>query len=61
MASDFSCRSFLSGDLIWGVKQSDPLNALYHQKFATPIQMQVPKTKPIRSRYLSERPSTYLR
>lgn len=61
MASDQSSRSFLSGDLIWGVKQSDPFGAQYMPKFSTPIQLYAPKVKPKRSRFLSEQPSTYLR
>lgn len=61
MASEPSCRSFLSGDLVWGVKQSDPFGAAYSPKHYTPIQMQLPKRKPKRSRFLSEQPTTYLR
>lgn len=60
MASEPSSRSFLSGDLIWGVKQSDPMGTVqYHQRNLV-VRTRAAFVKQ-RSRYLSENPSTYLR
>ncbi len=60
MASDFSVRSFLSGDLLWGVKQSDPLGTVHYQKRNLFVKRKPLLGKP-KSRFLSEQPSTYLR
>jgi len=58
--SDFSARSFLSGDLIWGVKQSDPLGTVHFHRHTMLVRKKPVLQKP-RSRFLSEQPSTYLR
>lgn len=60
MASEYSSRSFLSGDLIWGVKQSDPLGTVHAQRHSMFVKRKPLLGKP-KSRYLSENPSTYLR
>jgi hypothetical protein len=60
MRSEHSSRSFLSGDLIWGVKASDPLGTVFFRRDSLPVQSRPLLTKP-RSRFLSESPSTYLR
>lgn len=60
MASEPSSRSFLSGDLIWGVKQSDPLGVVHFHRHTMVVRQRPQYEKP-RSRYLSENPSTYLR
>ncbi len=60
MASEHSSRSFLSGDLIWGNKQSDPLRMIHTHNPRHLVHRRQLLTKP-QSRYLSEHPSTYLR
>ncbi|MNQ58255.1 hypothetical protein D3C85_724460 [compost metagenome] len=60
MASEPSSRSFLSGDLIWGVKQSDPMGTVQYRNRHLVVQTRAVFVKQ-RSRYLSENPSTYLR
>lgn len=60
MASEPSTRSFLSGDLIWGVKQSDPMGTVRFHRHTMIVRERTPITKQ-RSRFLSENPSTYLR
>lgn len=60
MASEPSSRSFLSGDLLWGVKQSDPLGTVQYQQRNLVVRTRGLFVKQ-RSRFLSENPSTYLR
>jgi hypothetical protein len=60
MASEPSTRSFLSGDLLWGVKQSDPLGTVPMRNRHLVVQTRDFTVKH-RSRYLSENASTYLR
>lgn len=60
MASEFSSRSFLSADLIWGVKQSDPLGVVHYRRKSIILHTKNAPSRP-NSRYLSENPSTYLR
>lgn len=57
---DHSSRSFLSADLIWGVRQSDPLGTVFYHRHTRPVTAKLLMGKP-RSRFLSENPSTYLR
>lgn len=60
MASEPSTRSFLSGDLLWGVKQSDPMGTVPQHQRNLVVRTRDFSTKH-RSRYLSENASTYLR
>lgn len=60
MASEPSTRSFLSGDLLWGVKQSDPTGVVPVRNRHLVVQTRDFTTKH-RSRFLSENASTYLR
>lgn len=60
MASEPSTRSFISGDLVWGVKQSDPLGTVQPHNRNLVVRTRDFSTKH-RSRYLSENASTYLR
>lgn len=57
---DFSTRSFLSGDLLWGVKQSDPLGTVIYRRPSILVRSRPLLSRP-KSRFLSEQPSTYLR
>lgn len=60
MASEPSSRSFLSGDLVWGVKSSDPLGIVHREQRHLYVRTQPQFEKP-KSRFLSENASTYLR
>lgn len=58
MASPEYTRSFLSGQLLVGVKRFDPHNIRFIKMPLNPLQKN--DVKPV-GRYLSEEPSTYIR
>ena len=51
-----SARSFLTGDILWGVKQQITMRPHMHKMLINKVDR-----SHIQSRHLSENPSTYLR